>query len=171
MIGRNKVRKLKRQTGFTLIELMVTVAIVAILAAISVPSFKDQIERSQTKSVMASFITGMAYARSEAVKIGAPVHLRSIGGSNDWSDGWCVTIKDDCRSDFVKTFKPAGSSSVVGNAVTTTKFTFNARGLLESSPGSVSLCPNAREGRKISVTLLGQALAQKCNCDGSGHCG
>lgn len=164
------MHELKREVGVTLIELMVAVAIVAILAAITVPSFKEQIERNRAKSIMANFITGMAYARSEAVKTGASVHLRSISGSEDWSDGWCVTTKDHCRSDFIKTFKVVGSSSVVGNAASTTNFTFNARGLLESSPGSVSLCPSEQEGKRISVTLLGQALAQKCNCNRSGNC-
>lgn len=164
------MRKLSLQSGLTLIELMVVIAIAAILMTLTVPSFQQQIKSSQTKSVLADFITGMAYARSEAVKTGAAVHLRSIAGTDDWSEGWCVTTKDHCVSDFVKTFKPTGSSSILGNTVTTSKFTFNARGLLESSPGSVSLCPREHEGKKISVTLLGQALAQKCNCNGSGNC-
>lgn len=170
MNGSNSACELKRQVGVTLIELMVAVAIVAILAAITVPSFKDQIDRNRAKSLLATFITGMAYARSEAVKTGGSVHLRSISGSEDWSDGWCVTIKDHCRSGFIKTFKVAGSASVVGSAASINNFTFNARGLLDSSPGSVSLCPSEQEGKKISVTLLGQALAQKCNCNGRGNC-
>lgn len=161
----------KTQCGLTLIELMVVIAIVAILISITIPSFKQQIDGKRTQSVMASFITGMAYARSESVKIGGSVHLRSVLASDDWSDGWCVTTKDNCDSGFIKIFKPAAAHSVKSNSPALTKFTFNAQGLLESPTGFVSLCASETEGKKLSVTLLGQALAQKCNCDGSGMCG
>lgn len=170
MTGRISTPKVTGQKGLTLIELMIVVAVIAILVAITVPSFKAQLESSRTQAVMASFITGMAYARSESVKTGVSVHLRSINNSNNWSGGWCVTTKNHCDSDYVKSFKPAGAFSLVGNSGATTRFTFNAQGLLESSSGSVSLCTSEVEGKKISVTLLGQALARKCICNDRGIC-
>ncbi len=160
----------KVQRGVTVIELMVTLTIIAILVSVSVPSFKQQIDSKRTQSVMASFITGMAYARSESVKIGDSVHLRSVEASNDWSRGWCVTTGENCKSNVIKLFEPPPAHSVKGSSASIDKFTFNAQGLLESPLGYVSLCPSGAKGKKVSVTLLGQALAQDCKCSGSRIC-
>ncbi len=54
--------------GFTIIELMIVIAVIAILAAIAVPSFSDTLERKRIQGVAESVKAEFEYARSEAIK-------------------------------------------------------------------------------------------------------
>jgi type IV fimbrial biogenesis protein FimT len=81
-----------RQHGFTAIELMVVVSIVAILAALAAPSFTPLIERWRVRSVAEDLASTLYYARSEAIKRGGGVAVNASGG---WSLGWKVTHTQD----------------------------------------------------------------------------
>lgn len=80
--------------GFTLVELMVTIAIVAILSAIALPSFSNSIRNNRLATTTNEFIAAVSLARSEAVKSnrGARVCASSDGATcgTNWSDGWIV---------------------------------------------------------------------------------
>jgi prepilin-type N-terminal cleavage/methylation domain-containing protein len=61
---------MKRERAFTLIEMLIAVAIAAIVVTIAVPSFNQFILRQRLKSVNAQLITDLQLARSEAVTRG-----------------------------------------------------------------------------------------------------
>lgn len=91
---------MKSAQGFTLLELLFTVFIVAVLAGLAVPSFNSLILRNKVQSETQSLRTDIAFARSKAVSsskfisICASVDGLSCNGSNDWSGGWIV-FEDD----------------------------------------------------------------------------
>lgn len=85
-----------RVSGFTLIELVVTLAIVAVLVVITIPSFRLLIDRQRVVSEVNSFVADLRYARSEALKRGLSVSIcpsttgTTCLGQNNWSGGWIV---------------------------------------------------------------------------------
>lgn len=91
------LRKYLRQ-GFTLIEMMVVVAIVAILAALAGPSFRDLIDGWRVRSAVEEITNTIYYARSEAIKRGGRVSVRkncATGTNQEWQCGWIVFTDAD----------------------------------------------------------------------------
>lgn len=91
------IRPARSVQGFTLIELMVTVAVMAILAMIAVPNFYTTLRRHQLQSAVGSLQGALAYARTEAVLRQYSVSICPSGGSaaacsggNDYSQGWLI---------------------------------------------------------------------------------
>lgn len=69
-------RRLPARRGLTLIELMVVVALVAILAALAAPSFKRLIDVQRLRSISAALVTDLQFARSEAASRNERVFVR-----------------------------------------------------------------------------------------------
>ncbi|MBD8898103.1 GspH/FimT family pseudopilin [Rhodanobacter sp. DHG33] len=87
----------KKNQGFTLIELMVTLVILAVLTMIALPSFRDTIRRSQVSASSNALLADISYARSEAIDRGQVVTMcPSTTGSacttsgTTWGTGWMV---------------------------------------------------------------------------------
>lgn len=96
---------MKKSAGFTLIELMVVIAIASILMTLAVPPFRQLIQSNTISSNVNNFLADMRYARSEAVRRGGGVIMcrsdapeaanpvcgsGSGPGSNGWVSGWII---------------------------------------------------------------------------------
>ena len=92
---------MNRQRGFTLIELIITVAIVAILLAIGVPSFQEMMRNNRVAAHTNDRLSSLNLARSEAIKRGVRVSLckssdgLSCATTGDWTQGWIVFVDTD----------------------------------------------------------------------------
>jgi len=76
--------------GFTMIEALVVVAIVAILASIAYPSMQDLMKASRLRGASSDFYSDLLAARSEAIKRRTNVSVSPSGGT--WTGGWSVTF-------------------------------------------------------------------------------
>ncbi len=102
---RHTLESMQKLRGFTLIEVLVTIAIVAILIRLAAPSFKSMIQSNTMSSNVNSFLADMRYARSEAIKRGGDLIMcrsdapeaaspacgtGSGPGGNGWVSGWFI---------------------------------------------------------------------------------
>jgi len=92
----------KRNNGFTLIELIVTISIATILASIAIPSFTELIRSNQLTSGTNELVSSLILARSEALKRNNNVSLcasldQTTCSGTDFSTGWIVFV--DCNAD------------------------------------------------------------------------
>jgi len=111
------------QKGFTLIELMISLGILAILATMAVPSFQGVIEKNRVTSQANFLLSAVQTARSEAVRRGVPIGFSAIGG--DYDDGWCVHTGINCEAGVILRTGETNSAVVYGGPTT---IAFDARG-------------------------------------------
>ncbi len=79
------------QQGFTLTELMVAIAVLAIGIGLSIPAFQDLIASQRVRAAADALATSVMYARSEAIKRNAAMEITAV--DEDWSNGWSVNVK------------------------------------------------------------------------------
>lgn len=94
------MEKDRRQSGFTLLELMVTIAILGILATMAAPSYREILERSRLRAEMEQWRNAFYLAQREAMRMKDTVRFCASNdgvtcNTNNFSDGWIVIRGDD----------------------------------------------------------------------------
>ncbi|CAM3310305.1 GspH/FimT family pseudopilin [Polaromonas hydrogenivorans] len=96
---RKSLLSLPKHSGFTLVEVLVSLAILGILAALAAPSFSEAIRRYQVNAIRDDLIGSIQWARSEAIRRGFPIILVRTTGcgvtlldTNDWGCGWQAVV-------------------------------------------------------------------------------
>lgn len=78
--------------GFTLIELMVVVAVLVVLSTVAAPSFSTFILGQRVKTASFDLASSMLLARSEAIKRNTDVTIAPADSGSGWAGGWKVTV-------------------------------------------------------------------------------
>ena len=93
--------------GFTIVELMIVVAIVAIMLGVAAPAFRSFIVDQRLRATSADLRIAMMTARSEAVKRNRDVAVTPLSG--DWSNGWEIVSPVSGDPDILNHLVPSGS--------------------------------------------------------------
>lgn len=118
-------RRLRAPTGqgFTLIEAMIALAILAILLALAVPSLRKFVLDNQRTSVVNDLIVSVQIARSEATRRGQRVAVcpanaaaTACAKSQAFEGGWIVYAITATGPEVIRTFPPVSKISILGNA-------------------------------------------------------
>ena len=139
-----------KEKGFTLIELMITLVVLAILLLVAVPNFGSFVAQSRLDSVKNKLISSVALARSEAIKRGVAVAIcrknadpaqtcngNAVTGSKDWSNGWIVFLDEDdnqtaAAAEILKIFGEIDAASTIQYSLGDV-IVFDSLGLLDTA--------------------------------------
>ncbi len=161
----------ERIGGFTLFELMVTLAVAALILSLGVPGFRSFIQNNRATTHTNDLVTALNLGRSEATRRGASVLLCSssdgatCSGSNDWSSGWIVRRPAGA---VVRTWpeRSGGAGVLTANV---SQIQFQARGSLAG--GTVPLLQirlpdcSGDQGRDVSVNMAGRIAVTRVTCE------
>jgi len=153
--------------GFTLIELMVTISVAAILLVIAVPNFRTFVLNNRITGQANDMMTALNYARSEAIKRGLPVSMRSNSGTADWGTGWFVFSDPSGNGavdagDITLRVWPAlgGGNTLTAHLAAVTAVTFDSGGFARTSGTNFYLCDNRLTAFARNIQLAGSGRAK-----------
>lgn len=95
---------MRKNTGFTLLELMATLAIAAVLIAVALPNYRTMVKNNCMTTGTNALVASLQQARSEAVKRSTNVTVTAGNAgdtTNEWGTGWTITLDEDRDGDGV----------------------------------------------------------------------
>lgn len=144
--------------GFTLVELVVVLAIVAILTVLGLPSFSELIEGQRAKVAASDLMIALAKTRSEAIKRNASVTLSPKSGS--WANGW--QVPDPTSGTIIEDHGAVNGLSISGPG----SVVYQSSGRLQggSSPSFSVSGDFSDSTRCVSVDLSGRPNVKVGSC-------
>lgn len=168
---------MRRSSGLSLLELMATVAVAAVLATVAVPSYLTLIQNNRLTSQVNELLASLALARSEAIKGGTTVYLCSSDNQSScvddkWSDGWLVWSDDngddtlDTSDSILNVFDSEVDASVLSIAKNSASkvMKFGTDGST-TTPASYLFCDErgASHARMIRISGVGRARLERAD--------
>lgn len=170
-----------RVCGFTLLELMITLAVAAILVTAVVPAFSQLLASTRITTSINELMTHIHLARSEAIKRGTQVGIcpsengTTCLGSVGWSRGWIVFIDENWDENRNPTERVLGLHGAMPPQITIhpgrrARIVYEADGTLAGVfNGTFELCDvnNAAEPKAIIISVIGRPRVSLTRSDGN----
>ena len=170
---------MKTTRGFTLVELLITLTIIALVLSFGVPMFQDVIRDNRLVSQANAFMGDLNLARSTAVKYQRDASIcastdydsatPSCTGGTNWAAGWIVWVdrnRDNSvdAGEIVKVREPFASGTSFSSTAAG-QLTFDSRGFI-SAAETLTLCDDrtGETGRRITLTASGRPNISNFNC-------
>ena len=154
--------------GFTLVELMIVLVIVAVILMIAAPSYSILIQRTKLKSYANEVVASIYLARSEAIKRNSDMKLcvsnngTSCTGGGSWEQGWIV-VMDDPNGPVVKHQQALSSGIILFELASFSTITFQPSGVVSPS-ATLKLCQQTPsvgiEEKLVTVSVTGRPRIQ-----------
>ncbi len=171
---------MKRSSGFTLLELMITLTVGAIVLSVGVPSFRAVIMDNRLVTQANQFVTSVSLARSAAVRYQRNATVCASANyddpvpdciaTTDWSIGWIVWVDKDRdtvtdANEIVSVFEPLNDSLAFSSSGTA-GFTYDSRGFSLAGGDDLVLCDDrtGETGRLIRVNAVGRTNVSRQGC-------
>lgn len=149
----NELTEKCQSNGFTLVELIVTMSLAAIVLAIAVPNFQTLLRSNRLTAVNNEFVAFFNLTRSEAIRAGSSVTLcktatgAACSTTGGWESGWLIFADPnangiiDTGEAVIKVHEALGSQNTMASSSGTagSLITFNGSGFLNQT-GTLALC-------------------------------
>ena len=161
--------------GFTLIEMMVTVAVLAIIMMVAAPNLAGFVRSSKVRSAQSELIASLMLARSEAAKRGVTVGVAASApvAGKEFSKGWTVWVDTnedgvvDSGEVVIRTYPSLNDAVVLGTTGGISAVAFNSSGFLTPSTAvNFKACgaSDTTKGFAIRLDPVGLADIQEVAC-------
>jgi len=171
---------MQRKNGFTLLELMVTLAVAAILLSVGVPGFRSVIMDNRLVRDTNQFVASINLARSAAVRFqrtaavcasaNFDATVPSCSNSTDWSQGWIVWVDKNrdgvTDANEVLAVQAPINDSTTFSATSAAFFAYDARGFGRSPADDLMMCDSrsGETGRRIRMNAVGRTHVDRQGC-------
>lgn len=152
--------------GFTLVELMVTLSVAAILLTVGIPGMRDLIANNRLTAATNLFVSSMNIARSEAIKQGRDATVcvsTSLAGctAGNWQQGWLVWVDTDqdgnldFPTEVIRAVQPLATSLQFTS--TQNSFSIDSQGTVDNVNALLNVCDDraGEVGRQLRVLATG----------------
>ena len=165
---------MKKNSGFTLLELIMVLALVAIVMTFAIPAMQTFTLNDRLTTNINVLIGHLAYARSESLTRSSQVVICTsddgLTCSGNWSDGWIVFVDFDADNaltagdEVIRTHQGLGANNTTSTAGIGLQIVYDNRGFVNAaSVGSMQLCDGRTGpyGKTIRITNTGRVRLEK----------
>lgn len=170
------------QRGFTVIELMIVLVILAVLITVAAPGLQQMIVNNRLQAQASDLLLDLQYARAEASAKGQRITIckRNAAGTDcnnagSWNDGWIVFIESGSGTTgtyesaspynerILKVHDPIKTGDSLAVSSSPNFIYFRASGAVDAAR-TLTVCRSGYKGKTISITTTGRVSSTTTTC-------